>query len=103
MKKKTKAKNGTEQAVLVTTSYRGVFFGYAKPSEIGKETMSLKRARLCVYWSADMHGFMGLASMGPSSGCRIGDPADIVLRHVTAVVSVTPVAAERWESAKWPE
>ena len=33
-----------EQAVLVTTSYRGVFFGYA--TEIDGDIIELKRARL---------------------------------------------------------
>lgn len=88
-----------ERAVLVTTAHRGVFFGYA--NETGGETITLKRARLCVYWSADVRGFMGLASNGPTSGCRIGPAADIELRNVTAVVEVKPEAVARWESAPW--
>ena len=85
--------------VLVTTAHRGVFFGYATDTE--GETVALKRARLCVYWSADVRGFMGLASNGPSPSCRIGPPADIKLRNVTAVVEVTPTAVEKWETGPW--
>jgi hypothetical protein len=97
--KQAKAGNGAERAVLVTTAHRGVFFGYTTETE--GETIALKRARLCVYWSADVRGFMGLASGGPSAGCRIGPPADIQLRNITAVVDVTPEAVVKWEAAPW--
>jgi hypothetical protein len=89
----------SERAVIVTTAHRGVFFGYAK--NIDGETINLRAARLCVYWSADMKGFMGLASVGPSDTCKIGPPADIELRAITAVVSVTPSAVARWEGGPW--
>lgn len=88
-----------ERPVVVTTAHRGVFFGYA--SETGGETIQLARARLCVYWSADLRGFMGLASHGPSGNCKIGPAADIELRNVTSVVEVTPEAAKKWEAAPW--
>lgn len=91
-------KNG-ERPVLVTTAHRGVFFGYATDTD--GETIALKRARLCVYWSADLRGFMGLAAQGPSPSCRIGPAADITLRNITAVVAITPEAVARWESAPW--
>jgi hypothetical protein len=88
-----------ERPVLVTTAHRGVFFGYATDTD--GETISLKRARLCVHWSADLRGFMGLASHGPSFGCKIGPAADIELRNVTSVVEVTPEAVTKWEAAPW--
>lgn len=94
----SKRKN-QERPVLVTTAHRGVFFGYAK--DVSGETVKLRAARLCVYWSSDIRGFMGLASVGPSSSCRIGPPADIELRAITAVVSVTPEAVKKWEAAPW--
>ena len=88
-----------ERPVLVTTAHRGVFFGYTDKTD--GETIFLKRSRLCVYWAADLRGFMGLAANGPSSGCKIGPAADIELRAITAVVAVTPEAVERWEKAPW--
>jgi hypothetical protein len=88
-----------ERAVLVTTKHRGVFFGYAKATD--GETINLRAARLCVYWSSDLRGFMGLASHGPSSSCKIGPAADIELRDITSVVEVTPQAVEKWEKAPW--
>lgn len=93
-------KNATkERAVLVTTSHRGVFFGYATETE--GTTIHLKRARNCVSWSADIRGFMGLASDGPNSRCRIGPAADIQLRDITSVAELTPKAVEAWEKAPW--
>jgi len=99
MKKAAASSNGHDRAVLVTTAHRGVFFGYA--DETDGEIVRLKRARLCLYWSADVKGFMGLAATGPSKTCRIGPPADIDLRSITAVVSVTPEAVKKWESSPW--
>ena len=87
-----------ERPVVVTTAHRGVFFGYAEDTE--GESIFLKRSRLCLYWSADLRGFMGLASMGPNVSCKIGPPADITLRSITAVMEVTPEAEKRWLEAK---
>lgn len=92
-------KQNAERPVLVTTAHRGVFFGYATQAD--GETITLKRARLCVYWSADVRGFMGLAANGPSASCRVGPAADIELRAITSVVAVTPEAVARWEKAPW--
>ena len=94
--KKSAAK---ERAVIVTTAHRGVFFGYATKTD--GETIDLKRARLCVYWTSDLRGFMGLAANGPSSSCRVGPAADITLRAITSVVVVSPEAVAKWESAPW--
>jgi hypothetical protein len=88
-----------ERPVLVTTSFRGVFFGYA--SDTTGETIELKRARNCIYWSADVKGFLGLATSGPSESCRIGPAADVTLRGITSVSEVTPEAVQRWEAAPW--
>lgn len=89
-----------ERPVVVTTEHRGVFFGYA--SDTSGDPITLKRARLCVYWSADVKGFMGLASNGPTKGCRIGPAVDeIELRKITSVIAVSPEAVKLWESAPW--
>ena len=88
-----------EQPVLVTTAHRGVFFGYTADPDA--EVIALSRGRLCLYWSADVKGFMGLAATGPTKGCRVGPPADIKLRNITAVATVTPDAVKAWEAAPW--
>lgn len=93
------AKAKQERPVLVTTAHRGVFFGYA--TDTSGETVTLSRARNCIYWSADVRGFMGLAANGPTRGCRIGPPANIELRAITSVVEVSPEAVTKFESAPW--
>ena len=92
-------KKPVSRPVVVTTAHRGVFFGYT--TDATGEQIVLTRARLCLYWSADVQGFMGLAGKGPSQGCRIGPPAGIALRNITAVLEVTPEAETAWNTATW--
>lgn len=101
-KRKTAAKRITktrERYVLVTTVHRGVFAGWA--TDVDGETITLRDGRLCVYWSRDVKGFMGLAANGPSDTCRIGPPATITLRSITSVSEITDAARARWEAAPW--
>lgn len=88
-----------ERAVLVTTSHRGVFFGYA--TDTSGATIALRAARNCLYWPTENKGFMGLASMGPIKGARVGPAADIELRDITSVAECTTAAVAAWESAPW--
>jgi hypothetical protein len=94
-----------KQAVLVTTEHRGVFMGYATAEDLAESEktniLTLEDARLCIYWSSDVKGFMGLASHGPSSGCRIGPKACIRVRKITAILTVTPEAEAAWDAAPW--
>lgn len=94
-----KASANGERAVLVTTSHRGVFFGYA--SDIEGEMIALRAGRNCLYWSADVKGFAGLAATGPSKSCRVGPAVDIQLRDITSVSLVSHEAVAAWESAPW--
>lgn len=101
MKKKRislKMPKAKERPVIVTTAHRGVFFGYAEDTD--GETIYLKRSRLCIYWSADLRGFMGLAAIGPNDSCKIGPPADITLRAITSVIEVIPEAEKKWNTVK---
>ena len=88
-----------ERAVIITTEYKGVFFGYATNTD--GDIIKLKRARNCIYWPTQNKGFMGLASDGPHRDAKIGPPADIELRKVTSVVEVTPSAEKVWNEFKW--
>src|ERR1700743_264414 len=94
----TKVKT-TERAVLVTTTHRGVFFGYADNTD--GNTIKLRAARNCIYWSSDVKGFLGLASTGPTKSCKIGPVADIEVRDITCVAECTPAAVEAWNIAPW--
>ena len=87
-----------EKPVVVTTEFRGVFFGYA--DDTSGDVIRLKQARNCIYWSKQTGGFMGLAAKGPAKGSRIGDTADIELRKITAVLEASPEAVQAWEAAE---
>jgi len=93
-----KKANG-ERAVLVTTEYRGVFFGYA--TDTSGDIISLRAARNCIYWPSSNKGFLGLASEGPHKGSKVGPAADLELRKITAVAACTPEAVNAWEAAPW--
>lgn len=90
-------------AVLVTTAHRGVFQGYV-PAEtpLDVTTLRIERARMAIYWSADVQGVFGLAANGPSNGCKIGPavPA-LTVRDITSVAEVSAAARDRWETAPW--
>lgn len=94
-----KQNSGEGRPVLVTTAHKGVFFGYA--NETTGSTIKLTRARLCVYWSQDLRGFMGLAAAGPNRNCKIGPAVDIELRDITSVSEVSPEAVIAWEKGLW--
>ena len=88
--------------VLVTTKYRGVFFGYLDGEVNGPGKLELKNARNCVYWSSDCKGFLGLAATGPTSSCRVGPQVEsITLYGVTSITPVTDAAVEKWEAEPW--
>lgn len=88
-----------ERYVMVTTEHRGVFAGFA--SNTDGDAIKLREARNCIYWSASVKGFLGLASSGPDSSCKIGPAADLTLRKITAVAEVTPEAQAKWQNAPW--
>lgn len=93
------SKNGSVP-VVVTTSHKGVFFGYGKPSDA--PSIRIERARMVVYWSADVRSVVGLAATGPTNGCKVGPSAPAVtLRDVTAVIECSEEAAKKFEEAKW--
>lgn len=88
------------RAVVVTTSHRGVFFGYTNQPSNG--TITLEKARMCVYWSPAMKGVLGLASAGPDKDCKISNPVpELELHGVTAVMQCSPEAVENWERGVW--
>lgn len=86
--------------VLVTTAHRGVFFGYAPASQLQRDSdvIDLERARMAIYWGTTK-GVMQLCETGPTEKSRISSRANVHLRAVTAVFSVTPEAVAKWEAA----
>lgn len=87
------------KAVLVTTEFRGVFFGYVKEDKKLPAEITLTNVRNCIYWSSDCGGFLGLAAGGPTSSCKIGTRVDeLRLFKITSVTPVTDEAAKKWNS-----
>lgn len=88
-------------AVLVTTEFRGVFFGYVKDDSKVPAEITLTNARNCIYWASSVGGFLGLAAGGPNKECRIGKRVgELRLFRVTSVTPVSESAARTWEEAK---
>ena len=91
----------SKQKPLVVTTQKGVFFGYGTP-DLDAQHVRIDKCRMVVYWSADVRSVVGLASTGPSKGCRIGPAApSMIVRDCTAVIECTPEAAEKFEAAPW--
>ena len=89
--------------VVVTTEHRGVFFGYLSADQDRTATsVTITDAQMCVYWSAEVRGILGLAATGPDRRCKI-TPAvpQITLQSVTAVMDVTDEAVKAWQGRPW--
>lgn len=87
--------------VVVTTDKKGVFAGYIdKLTE--NTTLRLEDAQMCVYWTPETKGVLGLAANGPGKGCKIGPPVPAITLHgVHAVMETSAKAEEAWTSQPW--
>jgi len=94
----TTAQEAAAEHVVVTTSHRGVFFGQLAGDRDGT-TVCLTAAQMCVYWSADVQGVLGLASDGPTRTCKVTRPVPgtTTLHDVTAVLDATAGAVSKWQ------
>jgi hypothetical protein len=89
---------GMSRPVLITTEYKGVFFGYAE--DTSGDDVVLTNCRNCIYWPSTQGGFLGLASIGPVDGSRIGERvSQFEARKVTGVAEVSAEAVAAWEGA----
>jgi len=89
------------KAVLVTTEFRGVFFGYVKDDKKLPNQITISNVKNCIYWSSDIGGFLGLAASGPSSSCKIGaEVPELTLFKVTSVSPVSEEAEKKWKNSK---
>jgi len=88
---------------VVTTEHKGVFAGYLNGAQdTDAKTISLTEAQMCVYWTSDIGGVLGLASSGPSKSCRVGPAVPkITLQGVTAVIDATKEAETAWQRKPW--
>ena len=88
--------------VLITTKYRGVWFAQVEEGKDLTPTSltDLKNARMCIYWNTK-GGLHELADVGPNSGSKISNPADIkILHYITAILDVKDGAAKKFLSWK---
>ncbi len=85
--------------VVVCTDKRGVVFGYA--DDVNARPINLTKARMCLYWSADVGGVFGLGERGPSKDSKVSAVLPSVsLEGVTAIFTVDPEAEKAWNNAK---
>lgn len=81
--------------VLVTTEYRGVFFGRLEREpdyEQDARRIILHGVRNVIRWTGE-RGFLGLATHGPEKGSRIGATAEEVQLHgINLVADCSDVA-----------
>ena len=95
------ATSKTKRPVVVTTEHRGVFFGNVEKIEPDNKIV-LADAQMCVYWSADVRGVLGLAASGPSKGCKVTPAVPrLSLTGVTAIMDATDAAVEAWKGRPW--
>ena len=86
--------------VLVTTEFRGVFFGQLAEERLEQDgaVAVLENARCAIYW-ATTGGFVELAVKGPNERSKVGSAAPrITLRKVTSVTDCTEEAVRAWGS-----
>lgn len=99
--------------VVITTSKRGIFFGYAEKSANGRaktemvastsgttQNIFLKDSRNAYYFKCAT-GFQELAESGPKVGSKIGARVDSEYMDLTSIGYCTDVAVAAWESAVW--
>ena len=92
--------NGAFVVVTTDASRQGVFAGTLADRD-GSD-VTLTDARMCVFWSAETKGVLGLAANGPQDGSRIGPAVpEIELDCVSAVIRCTRLARARWEAEPW--
>jgi len=84
--------------VIVTTEYKGVYFG--KLDKFANRQCVLSDARMAIYWGTT-HGVDQLANTGPTEKSRLGALAKRVwVCGITSVSVCTRSAAKAWKDAR---
>jgi dTDP-4-dehydrorhamnose 3,5-epimerase-like enzyme len=90
--------------VLITTDKdkRGVFFGYVNENDMGKDEIYVTDVQMCVYWSKEVKGVLGLAAGGPDKNCKITAPTKAaIIKGVTFVAECSEDAIKNWKKQPW--
>jgi hypothetical protein len=86
--------NIRDKHVIITTSFRGVYYGRLVWKR-GSECL-LADARMCIYWGTT-DGVDQLAATGPTPKSKIGAQVPLVrLFGLTSISLVTPEAEATW-------
>ncbi len=87
--------------VMVTTEKKGVFLGKIKEDNSPAD-VTLKDARMVVYWSSDAKGVLGIAVNGPGKGAKL-TPAvkSIKIYGITAVIEMSDEAIKKSIGVIW--
>lgn len=93
------AENHAEKPVVIWTDKRGVIFGYT--SDVHARPITLRNARMCLYWPSSVGGVFGLCDIGPNKDSKISAVLPLAtFEGVTGVADVTDTAEKAWNSAK---
>lgn len=86
--------------VIITTEYRGVFFGMIDPATKKDRVLEVSECRNVIYWESKVEGFLGLSATGPTSGCKIGKKAggDVTLHNITSATTCSDEATAKWNT-----
>ncbi len=89
-----------EKLYIVKTQDREIFCGWS--TDPLADRITLRNARQAIYYSAETHGLLGLATTGPAKGSRIGPVAAIVeCRRPDLVIECSSESATAWEKSRW--
>jgi len=90
------------QNVVITTKSRRWLIMHGELEAVSGDTVRLKNARCCVYYSADTRSHVGLATDGPADGSRVTTAVDLcVVDGVETITSATEAATKRWNQGEW--
>jgi hypothetical protein len=88
-----------EKPVVIWTDKRGVIFGYT--TDVHARPITLRNARMCLYWPSSVGGVFGLCDIGPNKDSKISATLpSATFEGVTGVAEVSDVAEKAWIAAK---
>lgn len=79
---------------------RCVVFGECEQTPVVGETVTLRNARMVLYWPSQCVGLFGLAQNGPKEGLRMTDAVSETSMEVRQWLAVPDEVGE--ELKKWP-
>jgi hypothetical protein len=86
----------TNRPVIITTQYRGVYYGELVEHDSAERTCVLENARMVIRWGTT-DGVDQLAATGPTASSKLGALAPKVwLCGITSVSDCTPEAQKAW-------